>query len=303
MIKCEICGKEMAVVNYLHLRRHKISVGEYKILYPEALLYSEESKNKMSLASYQNYTSGKRDRGIGRKVNWSEKGMESLKVQGKRLGDSNVGRKHTVESTEKRAVKIRGKSYEELMGEERAKELKEDRKRCFDWVKEQGKVMENALRGSARAKYLMDNDIEYRERYCEMRKQVWANKSDEDRAKHISNSIKASHVFPNKVEQYIMSVLDFAFPNEWKYVGSGEVIIGRMNPDFINTNGQKKVIEVFGDYWHSEEVVGRDKKHEEQHRIDRFKDYGFQALILWETDIYNNMTKVRKRLLAFAGGL
>ena len=34
----------------------------------------------------------------------------------------------------------------------------------------------------------------------------------------------------------------------YKYCGDGSVIIGGLNPDFINTNGEKKLIEVFGDY-------------------------------------------------------
>lgn len=36
MVKCEICGKELKIISYLHLRSHKISFSEYKELYPNS---------------------------------------------------------------------------------------------------------------------------------------------------------------------------------------------------------------------------------------------------------------------------
>ena len=47
-----------------------------------------------------------------------------------------------------------------------------------------------------------------------------------------------------------------------------------MAPDFLSTNGQRKVIEVFGDYWH--------KGEDPQGRIDAFAKLGFKCLVIWE---------------------
>lgn len=62
--------------------------------------------------------------------------------------------------------------------------------------------------------------------------------------------IKSNNLKPNKKEKLLTKLLNKILPNEYKYVGSGKIIIGSFIPDFININGQKKIIEFFGDYWH-----------------------------------------------------
>jgi hypothetical protein len=335
MIKCEICGKGMAAVNWLHLRTHGVDVDEYRILYPNSIIVSEEARSKHSdsmceqyanggrvsgLIKYmkehgeehreymsgvikEQYASGKRDRGIGRKVNWSEKGMESLKVQGKRLGQSNVGRKHSKESTERRAAKIRGKSYEEMMGKEKADALKEDRKRCFNWIDERGLRKETATRGSRAHRGLMDTNPEYKEKYLknlgESHKERWTEATKEVRTSWVSNWIKAAGMKPNNIELYIKEFLDFTYPNDWKYVGDGSVVLNGFNPDFINANGKKQIIEIFGDYWHSERVKHRTKVEEEELRCSRYAEYGYRTLIIWENEVKNNIQNVMKRINVF----
>ena len=66
----------------------------------------------------------------------------------------------------------------------------------------------------------------------------------------IAKHIKARHTFPNKPEKFLIELLEELFPKEWKYVGSGDLIIGRKNPDFVNEK-QKKIIEFFGNFWQS----------------------------------------------------
>lgn len=63
----------------------------------------------------------------------------------------------------------------------------------------------------------------------------------------------------------------------FKYVGEGEVWLGNHNPDFINTNGKKQVIELFGTYWHPVFDVAQ--------RIEHYKQYGFDCLIIWEDEL------------------
>ncbi len=50
-----------------------------------------------------------------------------------------------------------------------------------------------------------------------------------------------------------------------------------MCPDFFNINGQKKVIEMFGDYWHQ----GQNP----QDKIDRYAKSGFDCLVIWEREL------------------
>jgi len=79
---------------------------------------------------------------------------------------------------------------------------------------------------------------------------------------------------PNKIEQKLDNILQNLFPNEYKYVGDFSFVLGGKNPDFMNVNGQKKLIELFGDYWH--------KGEDPQIRIDFFKQFGFDTLVVWE---------------------
>lgn len=81
---------------------------------------------------------------------------------------------------------------------------------------------------------------------------------------------------PTKPEQRIGRILAEAFPGVWRYVGNGEFILGRLNPDFLNVNGQKAVIEVFGRHWHRPEDADRRATH--------FLQYGFRTLVLWEDE-------------------
>ena len=102
--------------------------------------------------------------------------------------------------------------------------------------------------------------------------------------------LKASHIKPNGKEIFMMDLLNNLFPDQYKYVGDGEVIIGGKNPDFINVNGQKKVIEYYGDRWHQGDNP--------QDRIDVFADYGFDCLIIWGSEL-KNMDRVVQRLKIF----
>ena len=57
-------------------------------------------------------------------------------------------------------------------------------------------------------------------------------------------------------------------------------MIGCKSPDIWD--GNRKLIELFGDYWHQ----GDDP----QERIAHFEKYGFQCLVIWESELKNGRT-------------
>lgn len=93
-------------------------------------------------------------------------------------------------------------------------------------------------------------------------------------------------VKPNKSEIFLQSILDKYFPNEWKYVGNGQLIIGRKCPDFTNINGKKALIELYGTYWHR----GEDPME----RINLFMEYGYNTLVIWESELKDKDALVQK---------
>lgn len=108
-------------------------------------------------------------------------------------------------------------------------------------------------------------------------KEKW---SDPEYAKRQTEAIGRK---PTKLELFVEDNLNLHHPGEWKYVGDGDFWIGYMNPDFININGKKQVLEVLGDYWHNEEEV--------QERIINYKKYSFDMLYVWEYEIEGNFFK------------
>lgn len=105
---------------------------------------------------------------------------------------------------------------------------------------------------------------------------------------------------PTKPEQWLIDLIsEYKLP--YKYVGDGSVIIGGLNPDFIDINGRKRIIELFGRVWHDTLLKEDDWKRSELGRIMAFKPYGFDTLILWDDEledkdaIVNKITKFNKR--------
>ena len=82
---------------------------------------------------------------------------------------------------------------------------------------------------------------------------------------------------PTVPERKLFEILNAIYPNEYRYTGNWEIIIGRMCPDFTNVNGRKEVIELYGDYWHRGENP--------QTRIDKFAEFGFKCLIIWQYEL------------------
>ena len=112
---------------------------------------------------------------------------------------------------------------------------------------------------------------------------------------YVAQQIKSrSRVHQNKSEQSIDLLLQNLFPNEYKFVGDGEFILAGKCPDFTNINGQKKIIELFGDYWHGEERTGVPNDQHAQERIDLFVKYGYQTLIIWGHELENKKALITK---------
>lgn len=81
----------------------------------------------------------------------------------------------------------------------------------------------------------------------------------------------------NKYEETLENLLNKIGLNEYKYVGDGKFTIERYNPDFINCNGKKKIIEFFGDYWHNrKERIAIDKR-----KLRTYRKYGYDCLVIW----------------------
>jgi very-short-patch-repair endonuclease len=158
-----------------------------------------------------------------------------------------------------------GKKYEELFGEG-AKELRKIKKEQFKKLLSDPKIREKIYTS------------EWRNKQSLIRKNLWQNseyrkKVDNEKVKRkrLEGLLKRPTSFEMKI---IWLISNYKLP--FKYVGNGQEIIGGMNPDFIECNGKKLLIETYCKYWHPKDY--------EQKRAERFSKYGFKVLFLNDDD-------------------
>jgi len=116
---------------------------------------------------------------------------------------------------------------------------------------------------------------------------VWQN--PQFRETTIKAILRGLSIKPNKPEQQLISLIETNHL-PFKYVGNGKFILGGKCPDFLNTNGKKQLIELFGTYWHSIFDVAKRTQH--------FRSYGFNTLVLWEDELGDEV-KVLKKIKSF----
>lgn len=129
--------------------------------------------------------------------------------------------------------------------------------------------------------------------YSEKSKKMWND--TEKRNQIVQATLKASYLSPNKCEQSLQQILNELYPNEWKFVGDGEVVIGGFCPDFINCNGKKLIVEFDGKYWHSSE----ETQEKDQRKLAKYKELGFDTLVIKENEFKNNKEGVKDRIVEF----
>lgn len=87
---------------------------------------------------------------------------------------------------------------------------------------------------------------------------------------------------PNKAERKLTEMFEKnGLP--FQYVGDGKVVLSGLVPDFINTDGQKEIIELFGDYWHGKRATRPTQTEHGRGAI--FKRFGFRTLVIWEHEL------------------
>lgn len=85
---------------------------------------------------------------------------------------------------------------------------------------------------------------------------------------------------PNNPETRMIEILK-THDLPYRFVGDGDLIIGGFNPDFVNCNGKKVLIEVFGDYWHTR----KDWEARDERRFDVFSQLGYVTVVFWEHEL------------------
>jgi hypothetical protein len=221
-------------------------------------------------------TRGKRSPKKG--LSWEEQyGIERAKEIREKASKVKKGHKLTQEHKNKISIALKGHKKPKLS--------QKQKEQISLTLKELWKQSEYAdyMKKSRRPGF--DNK-QYRKKRSELSKRLW---KDSD---FVKKQMQARGARPNKYEQKLETILNEIVPNEYKYVGDGQFIIDGKCPDFLNINGKKKLIELWGGYWH--------KGQNPQDRIDIFKPFGFDTLVIWANEL-NDINGLKSKLLTFNG--
>lgn len=249
------------------------------------------------------YWKGKPSHNKGIAVSENQKRKQSLSMKGKPAWNKGLTKdtdkrikSHTEEWKKNSSIRMAGENNPAKRSEVREK-LKapksEGHKAKLRGIKKDTSKMGRYIRtDEIKNKMRGENNPakrpEIRERLSKSAKLLWENMSEKEKNRRIRNSLTFNS--PNKQEMNILSMLDSLYPNEWKFVGDGQVIINGKCPDFININGQKKIIELFGNHWHQ----GQNPKD----RVKVFKPFGYKTLVIWESEL-KDINKVTRRIQSF----
>lgn len=84
----------------------------------------------------------------------------------------------------------------------------------------------------------------------------------------------------------------------FKYTGDGQIWIGGVNPDFVDCNGRKIAVDIFGDYWHTPlfRKTAVEFTYTEEGRKAALKEYGWKLVVIWQSEL--GLPDAEERILA-----
>lgn len=75
----------------------------------------------------------------------------------------------------------------------------------------------------------------------------------------------------------------------YRFTGDGSFWIEDVNPDFVESNGRKIAVEVFGDYWHNPLLNPKlNRRRTYKGRKEILARYGWKCVIFWESELMSN---------------
>ena len=103
---------------------------------------------------------------------------------------------------------------------------------------------------------------------------------------------KSIKIKPNVPEKKLISFFK-KHKIDFEYTGDMSFLIDGKNPDFVNIK-RKEIIELFGEFWHSNNNPWYDTKNDEKTRKKFFNDRGWKCLILWDFELDNEQVVLDK---------
>lgn len=254
--------------------------------------HTEESKEKMRQSLMGHTFSEETKAKIGR-ANAGKRRSEAAKAQMRlaNLGNLNpmFGRHHTLStklliSQATRKLKLTREVLDALYSSGLstsaiALQYNVDPESVRWWMKKYGIERREPSKANVGKKF----SIEHRTRISLTRIRRGLSKGDNN---PMAKEANVARYFA-KPEKAVWDMLDKYCPGAFRYNGdfSQKVMLNGLIPDFVNVNGRKVVIEVFGDYFHNPKYFKLKRNRTEVGRIEAFAEVGWDCVVIWESEL------------------
>jgi len=140
---------------------------------------------------------------------------------------------------------------------------------------------------------LMWSDPAHRARISKRMKLLWSN--PDYRTRIMEAVFKGLQAKPTKPEQTLIAIVE-KYNLPYEYTGDGKVFVMGYCPDFMNVNGEKKILEVFGRVFHDPIKSFRQipLQHTWEGRMALFQSFGWDCLIIWDDELDNEINVVQR---------
>jgi hypothetical protein len=248
--------------------------------------HTEETKNKIR-ASMMGKNTGPRTEEVKAKLREANIGKKASDETKKKMSIASTGRTYVMpDATKKKlSLALRGVGKGKIVSKETRRKLSENNvgmKGMRHSEKSRARMSASGLKRWEGVTTLERK--KYGEAASVRTLALWKD------VKFVKKQMVACNISPNRPETALLKILNFLFPGEWKFTGDLSFTINGKCPDFVNCNGQKKIIELFGDYWHR----GEDPRDREL----VFAPFGYKTLVVWEKELRDE-AKLMSKLQEF----
>lgn len=266
------------------ITKNFIDTGEIAPRYSFGFHLPKETREKMSLShlgKHQSRQAKEKLRLANLGKHCSEETKEKLRLANSGMNNPGYGKPRSEEVKRKISLSEKGKICKPVSNETREK-LRATIKLALQdpEMKERHRLAQlgHIVSEETRRKLSIANHFpEMMDRNRELSKARWQDPDFVDRWREAQNTR------PNKAELLLQTILDNYFPNTYEYVGDFQVNIGGRFPDFINKDGKKEVLELFGNHWHNPDKFPNKPTQEET--IAHYKYYGHVCIIIWDEEL------------------
>lgn len=186
--------------------------------------------------------------------------------------------------------RTRGKTLEEILGEEKACKIRRISSLTIRRLRKEGK-MNPRLFGSKNPSKRPEIKAILHEQKLGRRNPMWrigkkhpfyGKRHSEEARRKIREKRKLQQIPTSRTKpelKFIEICEKYNLP--FRYTGDGSFWIENVNPDFVECNGKKIAVEVFGDYWHSRP----EKIREDELKERTLAKYGWKRIIIWQHEL------------------